>query len=105
MFILVNDGAVPDPDFPMSANRVLAQRKFVYDLLRGKIAMALLKGTDYADSKVRAAMPSRRFLELTLVNIRSLPLFMSQKDKGPPIPSQRKSCVFYPALRTISTTS
>ena len=52
MFILANDGGAPEPELPMSANRVLSQRKFVYDVLRGTIAIALLKGTTYADSKV-----------------------------------------------------
>ncbi|KAF5334374.1 hypothetical protein D9611_013536 [Ephemerocybe angulata] len=52
MFILMNDGDFPDFQNPMSAHRVLAQRKFVSDLLGGSIAMALLKGAEYADSKI-----------------------------------------------------
>jgi hypothetical protein len=52
MFILANDGGAPEFGLPMSASRVLSQRKFIYDVLRGTIAIALLKGTAYADSKV-----------------------------------------------------
>ena len=52
MFILANDGGAPVGRLPMSASRILSQRKFIYDVLRGTIAIALLKGTTYADSKV-----------------------------------------------------
>ncbi|KAJ2912887.1 hypothetical protein MD484_g7532, partial [Candolleomyces efflorescens] len=51
MFILINDGNVPAP-LGYSANRVLGQRKFIYALLRGSLAVALLRGTTYADSKI-----------------------------------------------------
>ncbi|RXW18628.1 hypothetical protein EST38_g7226 [Candolleomyces aberdarensis] len=51
MFVLINDGNVSTSS-RCSPNRVLGQRKFIYDLLRGSIAVALLQGTNYADSKI-----------------------------------------------------
>jgi len=52
MFIMINDGAQPDHTFPASAHRILVQRIILYDIMKNNIAVALLKGTDYADSKV-----------------------------------------------------
>ncbi|KAJ2928268.1 hypothetical protein H1R20_g8843, partial [Candolleomyces eurysporus] len=51
MFILINDGNV-SMSSRYSPNRVLGQRKFIYDLLSGSLAVALLRGTTYADSKI-----------------------------------------------------
>ncbi|RXW18629.1 hypothetical protein EST38_g7225 [Candolleomyces aberdarensis] len=51
MFILINDGSISTSS-KHSPNRVLGQRKFIYDLLRGSLAVALLRGTSYADSKI-----------------------------------------------------
>ncbi|KAG2012979.1 DEAD/DEAH box helicase [Coprinopsis cinerea AmutBmut pab1-1] len=51
MFILMNDGGVSDSG-RYCVHRVLAQREFVLRVLDGQMAMALMKGIVFSDSKI-----------------------------------------------------
>lgn len=53
MFIMANDGGILDDDRGLfSAERILTMRIFLSQALSGGIALALLKGAEYRDSKV-----------------------------------------------------
>jgi ATP-dependent RNA helicase DDX60 len=52
MFVMLNDGgALENTDLDM-ARRVLIQRNFIFSLLTSGIAVTLLHGAEFRDSKV-----------------------------------------------------
>src|SRR5712671_1780177 len=52
MFVMLNDGGTPkDDDYDM-ATRVLIQRGFIFGLLTSGIAVTLLHGAEFRNSKV-----------------------------------------------------
>ncbi|TFK24691.1 P-loop containing nucleoside triphosphate hydrolase protein [Coprinopsis marcescibilis] len=52
MFILMNDGGIFNLSQETGSMRLLCQRKFVFDVLSGHMAMALMKSVTFADSKI-----------------------------------------------------
>jgi hypothetical protein len=52
MFVMTNDGGLMDDSDDLSAQRILAQRVFLFDLLASGIAVTLLQGAEFRDSKV-----------------------------------------------------
>lgn len=53
MFALVNDGSSDDNSIDdFAAQRLLCHRAFLYDLLTSGLALALLAGAEFRDSKV-----------------------------------------------------
>ncbi|KAG8216977.1 hypothetical protein J3R82DRAFT_7282 [Butyriboletus roseoflavus] len=53
MFALVNDGGTDQESIdPFAAQRLLCHRVFLYDLLTSGLALALLTGSEFRDSKV-----------------------------------------------------
>ena len=53
MFALVNDGdTVRDLMDPLATQRLLCHRVFLFDLLTTGLALALLDGAEFRDSKV-----------------------------------------------------
>jgi ATP-dependent RNA helicase DDX60 len=53
MFVMLNDGGTPkDNDYDM-ATRILIQRGFIFGLLTSGVAVTLLHGAEFRDSKVR----------------------------------------------------
>ena len=54
MFVLLNDGGVVEPEAtPHKACCVLAQRLLLFELTSQNLACALLRGSDFRDSKVK----------------------------------------------------
>ena len=56
MFIMTNDGGVYQPNKPtasLQAERILAQRMFILSMICTGTGVALLKGAEYRDSKVK----------------------------------------------------
>ena len=51
MFVMTNDGGLLDSSKPFSAERILCQRLFLFDLLAAGIAVTLLQGAEFRDSK------------------------------------------------------
>lgn len=52
MFVMLNDGGMPENmDYDMAA-RVLIQRHFIFGLLTSGIAVTLLHGAEFRDSRV-----------------------------------------------------
>jgi hypothetical protein len=52
MFVMLNDGGTPkDADYDM-ATRILIQRNFIFGLLTSGVAITLLHGAEFRDSKV-----------------------------------------------------
>jgi len=52
MFVMLNDGGIPEnADYDMAA-RILIQRNFIFGLLTSGIAVALLHGAEFRDSRV-----------------------------------------------------
>jgi hypothetical protein len=52
MFVMTNDGGLLDDSDTLSADRVLNQRLFLFNLLAAGIAVTLLQGVEFRDSKV-----------------------------------------------------
>lgn len=52
MFVMTNDGGLIDDSDDLSVQRILAQRVFLFDLLASGIAVTLLQGAEFRDSKV-----------------------------------------------------
>lgn len=54
MFVMLNDGGLQEKDSDaLSADRIIHQRMFMFDLLASGIAVATLAGIEFRDSKVR----------------------------------------------------
>jgi hypothetical protein len=52
MFVMLNDGGTPkDSDHDM-ATRILIQRNFIFGLLTSGVAVTLLHGAEFRNSKV-----------------------------------------------------
>ena len=52
MFVMLNDGGMPENmDYDMAA-RILIQRHFIFGLLTSGIAVTLLHGAEFRDSRV-----------------------------------------------------
>ena len=52
MFVMLNDGGMPEnTDYDM-ATRALIQRHFIFNLLTSGIAVTLLHGAEFRDSRV-----------------------------------------------------
>jgi hypothetical protein len=52
MFVMLNDGGMPEnTDYDMAA-RILIQRDFIFGLLTSGIAVTLLHGAEFRDSRV-----------------------------------------------------
>jgi ATP-dependent RNA helicase DDX60 len=59
MFVMLNDGgALENTDLDM-ARRVLIQRNFIFSLLTSGVAVTLLHGAEFRDSKVCSLYFSR----------------------------------------------
>ncbi len=54
MFVMLNDGGTPAENDQDMATRVLIQRNFIFCLLSSGIAVTLLHGAEFRDSKVRS---------------------------------------------------
>jgi hypothetical protein len=54
MFVMLNDGGTPAEDDHDMATRVLIQRNLIFCLLTSGIAVTLLQGAEFRDSKVRS---------------------------------------------------
>src|SRR5882762_7322455 len=52
MFVMTNDGGLLDGSDILSAERVLNQRLFIFDLMAAGVAVTLLNGAEFQDSKV-----------------------------------------------------
>lgn len=52
MFIMTDDGGPVDTDTEFRASSALMQRIFIFDILTSGIAVALLLGAEFRDSKV-----------------------------------------------------
>ena len=55
MFVMLNDGGTPAEDDLDMGSRVLVQRSFIFSLLTSGIAVTLLHGAEFRDSKVRSS--------------------------------------------------
>lgn len=55
MFVMANDGGLLDGSEILSAERTLVQRLFIFDLIESGIAVTLLNGAEFRDSKVGSA--------------------------------------------------
>jgi len=54
MFLMTNDGGVCQPEpTTLQAERILSQRIFILDMICTGTGIALLKGAEYRDSKVK----------------------------------------------------
>ena len=56
MFLMTNDGGVCEPEpttTTLQAERILSQRIFILSMICMGIGVALLKGAEYRDSKVK----------------------------------------------------
>jgi hypothetical protein len=57
MFVMLNDGGMPgNTDYDM-ATRILIQRSFIFGLLTSGVAVTLLHGAEFRDSKVGRLRP------------------------------------------------
>ena len=52
MFVMTNDGGLLNRSKNLSAERILGQRVHLFDLLGAGIAVTLLQGAEFKDSKV-----------------------------------------------------
>jgi hypothetical protein len=52
MFVMTNDGGLLDRSKNRSAERILGQRLFLFDLLGAGLAVTMLQGAEFRDSKV-----------------------------------------------------
>jgi len=52
MFIMIDDGGSVENDIELRAARALTQRTFIYEFLARGIAVALMRGAEFKDSKV-----------------------------------------------------
>jgi len=52
MFVMLNDGGMPENTNYDMATRILIQRSFVFGLLTSGVAVTLLHGAEFRDSKV-----------------------------------------------------
>jgi hypothetical protein len=52
MFVMTNDGGQVQSAEPLSAERLLSQRRFWFVLLSSGLSVALLHSTEFRDSKV-----------------------------------------------------
>jgi len=52
MFVMLNDGGMPENTDYDVVTRVLIQRHFIFSLLTSGIAVTLLHGADFRDSRV-----------------------------------------------------
>lgn len=52
MFVMANDGGLLENNRDLAAERILVQRIFLFDILSHGIAVALLRGAEFRDSKV-----------------------------------------------------
>lgn len=58
MFVMTNDGGLLPTDsadteaHSVSAERILVQRMFIFDILTAGIAITIIKGAEFRDSKV-----------------------------------------------------
>ena len=53
MFVMLNDGGTPKDNDCDMATRILIQRGFIFGLLTSGVAVTLLHGAEFRDSKVR----------------------------------------------------
>jgi hypothetical protein len=56
MFVMMNDGGLLRDSENLSAERILGQRLFLFNLLAAGIAVTLLQGTEFQDSKVSSTI-------------------------------------------------
>lgn len=61
MFVMLNDGGTPAEDDHDMATRVLIQRNFIFCLLTSGIAVTLLHGAEFRDSKIFSFVFEGRF--------------------------------------------
>ncbi|KAI9465203.1 P-loop containing nucleoside triphosphate hydrolase protein [Lactarius psammicola] len=61
MFVMLNDGGTPAEDDHDMAARVLIQRNFIFCLLTSGIAVTLLQGAEFRDSKIFSFVFEGRF--------------------------------------------
>ena len=54
MFVMLNDGGTLAENDHDMATRVLIQRNFIFSLLTSGIAVTMLHGAEFRDSKVRS---------------------------------------------------
>jgi hypothetical protein len=52
MFVMLNDGGTLEDSDPEMAARILIQRDFIFGLLTSGVAVTLLHGAEFLDSKV-----------------------------------------------------
>jgi ATP-dependent RNA helicase DDX60 len=52
MFVMLNDDGMPENTNYDMATRILIQRSFVFGLLTSGVAVTLLHGAEFRDSKV-----------------------------------------------------
>lgn len=52
MFVMTNDGGLLGHCDDVCAQRILVQRTFLFDLLAAGIAVTMLQGAEFRDSKV-----------------------------------------------------
>ena len=53
MFVLANDGGIlEEQDECLAAERTVCQREFVHDIISSGIAVILLRGCEFRDTKV-----------------------------------------------------
>ncbi|THH15047.1 hypothetical protein EW146_g5371 [Bondarzewia mesenterica] len=60
MFVMTNDGGVMDSS-PLDAERILVQRTFIFRLLSSGLAVTLLRGSEFRDSKIFAFVFEQHF--------------------------------------------
>ena len=66
MFVMINDGGMLEGrESAQSAEHLLIQRSFMFDLLGQGISLTLLKGTEFRESKVHLCYPRPSELYLT----------------------------------------
>ena len=66
MFVMTNDGGLLNRSKNHSAERILGQRLFLFDLLGAGLAVTLLQGAEFRDSKVSSTIRRSR---QTLINV------------------------------------
>jgi ATP-dependent RNA helicase DDX60 len=52
MFVMLNDGGMPKNTNDDTTMRILLQRNFIFGLLTSGVAVTLLRGAEFRDSKV-----------------------------------------------------
>ncbi|KAI0002287.1 hypothetical protein BJV74DRAFT_876690 [Russula compacta] len=61
MFVMLNDGGTPEDTDDDMAMRILIQRNFIFGLLTSGVAVTLLRGAEFRDSKIFSFVLEQRF--------------------------------------------